>query len=76
MIVDLVLACLVIFTIAQGFNRGLVPTLFAILGYLGGGILGLLLARELSEDWNGLISVIGLYLFAIGYSKARSLWPI
>ena len=76
MIVDVVLAALVIFAIAQGFNRGLVPTLFAILGYLGGGILGLLLAKELSADWNGLISVIGLYLFAIFLGAQVGSWAL
>ena len=43
MILDLILAGVIIFAIAQGFNRGLVPTLFAVIGYLGGGALGIFL---------------------------------
>ena len=65
MILDLILAGVIIFAIAQGFNRGLVPTLFAVIGYLGGGALGIFVAREVSIDWVGITSTVALYLFAI-----------
>ncbi len=65
MILDLILAGVIIFAIAQGFNRGLVPTLFAVIGYLGGGALGIFVAREVSSDWVGITSTVALYLFAI-----------
>lgn len=65
MILDLILAGLMIIAIAQGFNRGLIPTLFAVLGYLGGGILGLFAAKEITSDWQGLVTVIITYLVAI-----------
>ena len=64
MILDLILAGLIIFAIAQGFNRGLLPTLFALIGYLGGGVAGLFAAKELSGDWSGVVSIVGLYLVA------------
>lgn len=64
MILDLILAALMIIAIANGFNRGLIPTIFALIGYLGGGLIGLLIAKELSASWNGLLSLIGLYLAA------------
>ena len=65
MILDLILAGLIIFAIAQGFNRGLLPTLFALIGYLGGGVAGLFAAKGLSGDWSGVVSIVGLYLVAI-----------
>ena len=65
MILDLILASLIIFAIAQGFNRGLLPTLFALIGYLGGGLLGIFAAKEFSGDWNGVLSIVGLYLVAM-----------
>ena len=65
MILDLILAGLIIYAIAQGFNRGLLPTLFALIGYLGGGVLGLFAAKEFSSDWNGVVSIVGFYLLAI-----------
>jgi uncharacterized membrane protein required for colicin V production len=65
MILDLILAGLMIIAIAQGFNRGLLPTLFSVLGYLGGGVLGLFAAKEITSDWKGLLTVILTYLAAI-----------
>ena len=76
MIVDLILAAILIFSIAHGFNHGLLPTIFAIIGYLGGGFLGLLLAKELSADWNGLFSVIGFYLLAIFLGAQLGSWVL
>ena len=74
MILDLILAGLVIFSIAQGFNRGLIPTLFALIGYLGGGILGLFAAREFSNDWNGIVSIVAFYLFSIFLGAQFGSW--
>lgn len=64
MILDLILAGLVIFAIAQGFNRGLIPTIFGLIGYLGGGVLGVIVAKELTNSWEGIISLVGIYLVA------------
>ena len=74
MILDVVLAALTIFAVAQGFNRGLLPTLFAIIGYLGGGIAGVFLAKEFSLEWEGIISVVGLYLAAIFLGAQFGSW--
>ena len=74
MILDLILAGLIIFAIAQGFNRGLLPTLFALIGYLGGGVLGLFAAKEFSGDWSGVVSIVGLYLVAIFASAQVGSW--
>jgi uncharacterized membrane protein required for colicin V production len=65
MLLDLFLIGLIIIAIAQGFNRGLLPTLLSVIGYLGGGVAGLFIAKNLTGDWSGLISIVGLYLFAI-----------
>ena len=74
MILDLILAGLIIFAIAQGFNRGLLPTLFALIGYLGGGVVGLLAAKEFSGDWNGVVSIVALYLLAIFAGAQLGSW--
>jgi uncharacterized membrane protein required for colicin V production len=73
-ILDLFLTGLIIFAIAQGFNRGFVPTLFALLGYLGGGALGLFVAKELSSEWIGIVSIVGLYLSAIFVGAQVGSW--
>ena len=74
MILDLILTGLIIFAIAQGFNRGLLPTLFALIGYLGGGVIGLLAAKELSSDWSGVVSIVGFYLVAIFAGSQLGSW--
>jgi uncharacterized membrane protein required for colicin V production len=74
MILDLVLTGLIIFAIAQGFNRGLIPSLFAFIGYFGGGALGFVAAKEFSSEWNGVISIVSLYLVAIFTGAQFSSW--
>jgi hypothetical protein len=74
MILDLILAGLIIFAIAQGFNRGLLPTLFALIGYLGGGVIGLFAAKEFSSDWSGVVSIVGFYLVAIFTGAQLGSW--
>ncbi|MFM8235524.1 MAG: CvpA family protein [Actinomycetota bacterium] len=74
MILDLILAGLIIFAIAQGFNRGLLPTLFALIGYLGGGVIGLFAAKEFSGDWSGVVSIVVLYLLAIFVGAQMGSW--
>jgi len=74
MIVDLILAGLIVFAIAQGFNRGFLPTLFALIGYLGGGILGLFAAKEITQDWSSLVTLVGIYLVAIFLGAQIGSW--
>ena len=76
MILDLILAGLIIFSVAQGFNRGLIPTIFALIGYLGGGVLGLFAAKELTNSWDGIISLVGLYLVAIFAGAQIGSWAM
>jgi uncharacterized membrane protein required for colicin V production len=74
MILDLILAGLIIFAIAQGFNRGLLPTLFALIGYLGGGVVGLFAAKEFGGEWSGVVSIVALYLVAIFAGAQLGSW--
>ena len=74
MIVDLILAGLMIIAIAQGFNRGFLPTVFAVIGYLGGGVLGLFAAKEITQNWSSLFTLIGVYLVAIFLGAQIGSW--
>jgi uncharacterized membrane protein required for colicin V production len=74
MIVDLILAGLMIIAIAQGFNRGFLPTVFAVIGYLGGGILGLFVAKEITQNWSSLFTLIGVYLVSIFLGAQIGSW--
>lgn len=79
MIIDLLVIALFLILVARGFSSGFVPTLLGLIGYVGGGFVGLLVAKEVAADWEGFWSVAGLYLLAIilgaklGQMIARSL---
>ena len=65
MILDIALLVIAIITIATGYNRGALATLFSILGYVSGGVAGFALANWYSQSWKGLTAIIILHLFAI-----------
>ncbi|MFM8964954.1 MAG: CvpA family protein, partial [Actinomycetota bacterium] len=50
------------------------PTLFALIGYLGGGVVGLFAAKEFSGDWSGVVSIVALYLVAIFAGAQLGSW--
>ena len=65
MIIDLVTLGFILLLVYKGFDRGFVPTFLGFIGYVVGGLLGLISAREFTSDWSGLWSVIGLHLLMI-----------
>ena len=65
MIVDIVILLVLLFFLRKGFVSGLIPSLFALLGYVVGGFLGLIGAKEVTSEWEGLWSVVGLHLALI-----------
>lgn len=69
MILDLALAGLMLLATAIGFKRGLIPTLFGAIGYLGGGAAGLFIAKYVSSDWEKVFSIIGLYIGSIFFGS-------
>jgi len=79
MIIDLIAGAVLVLLVLAGFKSGFIPTLLGLAGYLVGGFLGLISAREFTSEWTGLWSVIGLHLLLIfigaklGQASARSL---
>ena len=65
MTIDLILAAFFILVCIQGYRRGFMATLFALLGYLLGGAIGLFIAKLITSSWNGLLSIVGCYLLAM-----------
>lgn len=65
MIIDLLLLALLFVALIRGFKTGFIPSVLALLGYLGGGIIGLLVAKEISGDWTGITSRIILFVAVI-----------
>ncbi len=48
---DFVIALALIASFASGYKSGFLKTIFAIIGNIGGAILGLLLALNIMSDW-------------------------
>ena len=49
--VDILIILAVIASFISGYRRGFLKTIFAVIGNVGGAILGLLLALNLMDDW-------------------------
>ena len=65
MLVDIVIALALIFSVISGYRRGFISTLFETIGYLLGGILGLYTSLNFSHDWNLDLKRVGLLLISI-----------
>jgi len=65
MLVDLVIIAIVLIFTVQGWRNGLIASLFGLVGYFGGGVGGLIVAKEITGQWEGAWSLIGTYLLLI-----------
>ena len=75
MIIDVLLICGAILSIGIGYNKGFISSLLAIIGYFGGGVVGLLISIRYTEGWNSKLSLIGIYILGIfiGASLGRTI---
>jgi uncharacterized membrane protein required for colicin V production len=62
---DLIVAALLLFTAVSGFRIGLIQTLFQTIGYVAGGVLGLVVALEVVKNWQSPLAKLGLAIFLI-----------
>jgi uncharacterized membrane protein required for colicin V production len=65
MLVDLLIIAIILIFTVQGWRNGLIASLLGLLGYFGGGVGGLILAKEVTGQWEGAWSLIGTYLLLI-----------
>ena len=62
---DLILAALLLFTAISGFRIGLIQTLLQTIGYVAGGVLGLVIALEMVKNWQSPLAKLGLAILLI-----------
>ena len=62
---DLIVAALLLFTAVSGFRIGLIQTLLQTIGYVAGGVLGLVIALEVVKNWQSPLVKLGLAILLI-----------
>jgi uncharacterized membrane protein required for colicin V production len=64
-IFDLIVAAILIVTALVGFKNGLIQSLFKTIGYVAGGVLGLVVALEVVKDWSSPLAKVGMAIILI-----------
>jgi len=72
--VDIGLAILILISFYRGYKAGFLKSIFSMIGYVGGGVLGLALAWNYLKDWEGGIQKFSLLLLAIAIGSAAGQW--
>jgi uncharacterized membrane protein required for colicin V production len=62
---DLIVAAVFLFTAFAGFKNGLIQSLFKAIGYIAGGVLGLVIALEVVKDWSTPFVKVGMAIVLI-----------
>ena len=62
---DLIVATVLVFTAFVGFKNGLIQSLFKTIGYIAGGVLGLVIALEVVKDWSSPFVKVGMAIVLI-----------
>ena len=62
---DLIVGAILIITAFIGFKNGLIESLFKTIGYIAGGVLGLVIALEVITDWQSALAKVGMALLLI-----------
>ena len=62
---DLIVAAVFLFTAFVGFKNGLIQSLFKTIGYIAGGVLGLVIALEVVKGWSSPFAKVGMAIVLI-----------
>jgi len=65
MVVDLVIALALLLSAVLGYRNGLIRTLFKLIGFVLGGVLGIYLSLKFSHDWSLDVKRIGFVIISI-----------
>ena len=65
MLADLIIAISILISAVIGYKSGFLRTIFKIIGYVAGGLLGIYFSLKFSHDWTLDIKRIGFVIFAI-----------
>ena len=65
MLLDIVIGALALIVFVSGYRAGFISSLLALIGYVGGGLLGLELAIKFTHGWESVPKVIGVCTLSI-----------
>ena len=72
--VDIGLGILILLSFYRGYKAGFLKSIFSMLGYVGGGVLGLALAWNYLKNWDGVLQKFSLLLLAIAVGSVIGQW--
>ena len=65
MLLDIVIGALALIVSASGYRAGFISSLLALIGYVGGGLIGLEAAIKFTRGWESVPKVIGVCTLSI-----------
>ena len=65
MLTDIIITAALVFSAVLGYRNGFIRTVFKLIGYVAGGVLGIYFALQFSHDWALDVKRIGFVLIAI-----------
>ena len=68
--VDIGLAVLILLSFYRGYRAGFLKSIFSMIGYVGGGVLGLAISWNYLKDWDGVLQKFGALILAIAVGSA------
>jgi uncharacterized membrane protein required for colicin V production len=68
--VDIGLGILVLLSFYRGYRAGFLKSIFSMIGYVGGGVLGLAISWNYLKDWDGVIQKFAALILAIAVGSA------
>jgi uncharacterized membrane protein required for colicin V production len=72
--VDIVLALLILGSFIRGYRAGFLKSVFSMVGYVGGGVLGLAISWNYLKDWQSVFGKFALLLLAISIGSSIGQW--
>lgn len=74
--VDLILAVLIVLAFVSGYRTGFIKSIFSMVGFVGGGVLGLALGWNFLQNWENVLAKFALLLLAISIGSTIGQWAL
>jgi uncharacterized membrane protein required for colicin V production len=68
--IDLVIALALLGSFVRGYRAGFLATLFSAIGFIGGGLAGLLFSLHLVKNWTGVWSKFGVIVIIMSVAAS------